>query len=204
MIKIIIGAVLGFVIVVFGVNWILQPNDIKRCQKPNSSDNCDAADAIVAISGGDTRSRANYAIKLYKDGWSDTLIFSGAAMDKSGPSNAAVMKSIAIDAGVPDEKIIVDENSETTQQNALNSNEIFIKRDFKRVILVTSGYHQKRAGLEFTKQADGIAILNAPVATDRDWSPWWWLTINGWWLALSEVIKIIAFYVFGTISWIIK
>ena len=198
LIKLIITPVIFIVVIIFCISMYLQPNDIGSCEsKPSFGVNCQIVDAIVAVSGGDTVARANQAINLYKNGWSDKLIFSGAAQDKSGPSNAAVMKSLAIEAGVPASNIFIDEYSETTGQNAENTQTIFAENNIKRVILVTSGYHQRRASLEFNKRTGDVVILNNPVLTDKDWSFWWWLTPRGWWLAISEIVKIVFFYTTG-------
>ncbi len=186
------------VAIIFCISMYLQPNDISQCEpKPSFGVNCQIVDAIVAVSGGDTDARANQAINLYKNGWSNKLIFSGAAQDKSGPSNAAVMKALAIAAGVPESNIYIDEYSETTGQNATNSQTIFAQNNIRRVILVTSGYHQRRASLEFNKRTGEVVILNSPVQADSDWSFWWWLTPRGWWLAISEIVKIVIFYIAG-------
>lgn len=198
MIKTLISIILFVTIVILGISIYLQPNDLKKCDKtPDSSSSCQTVDAIVAISGGDTETRANRAIDLYKNGWSNTLIFSGAARDKSGPSNAEVMKKQALDRGVPNSDIYIDEYSETTSQNAHNSQTIFAKYNINRVILVTSGYHQRRASLEFNKRAKNVIILNSPVQLDRDWSFWWWTSSRGWWLVIDETVKIIIFYIVG-------
>jgi len=187
-----------FVGLVIGVSFYLQPDDLKDCGiRPSVEKNCQAVDAIVAISGGDTLSRANQAIDLYQNGWSDKIIFSGAAQDKSGPSNAAVMKAAAQKAGIPDSDIYIDEYSETTKQNAINTQSIFSQNNIKSVILVTSGYHQRRASLEFNKRTSGVSIINHPVLVDQDWSFWWWTNLRGWWLAATELVKIAIFYSTG-------
>ena len=185
--------------IIVGLSLYLQPDDLRNCgKKPGVAANCHTVDAIVAISGGDTKARANEAITLYENGWADTLIFSGAAQDKSGPSNAAVMKTTAINAGVPESAIKLDEYSETTKQNAENSQTIFDKSNIKSIILVTSGYHQRRASLEFSRLTSGVTILNHSTSTDSNWPIWWWLTPTGWFLAMSEISKIIVFYVIGS------
>lgn len=178
---------------IVGLSIYLQPDDLKNCNdKISAQVPCQVVDAIVAVSGGDTNARTDEAIHLYKNGWADTLIFSGAAQDKTGPSNAAVMQSRAIDAGVPGSAILLDEYSSTTKQNAENMQTIFEKRNIKSIILVTSGYHQRRASLEFTKRTKDITIVNHPVANDQDWSFWWFTTPRGWMLAISELFKIIV------------
>jgi len=188
------------VVLIVSISIYLQPNNFLGCAtKPVEGTACDKADAIVVVSGGDTRARTDAGIELYKNGWADALVLSGAAFDKSGPSNAATMERQALEAGVPQSAIYIDEDAANTQQNAENTQSIFKSNDFTDVILVTSGYHQRRASLEFNKNAEGIAVRNYPVVNDKDWSWFWWLTPRGWWLAGGEVAKIIAFH-FGVSS----
>ena len=198
--KWLIGVVVLLVALIVGLSIYLQPNNFIGCgDKPIADTQCDKADAIVVVSGGDTEARTAAGISLYKNGWADYLVLSGAAYDKSGPSNAAAMKLQAEDAGVPAEAILIDEDAVNTQQNAENTQSIFEENKFEDVILVTSGYHQRRASLEFNKGAETVTIRNYPVLSDDDWSWYWWVTPRGWWLAGGEVVKIIAFY-FGVSS----
>jgi uncharacterized SAM-binding protein YcdF (DUF218 family) len=180
---------------IFGIGIYLQPNNLSGCNGQISQvAPCQPVDAIIVVSGGDTNARTDKAIELYKDGWSNKLIFSGAAEDKLGPSNAAVMEKRAETAGIPKSMIYVDESSETTHQNAANVQTILTYHNIHSVILVTSGYHQRRANLEFSKLVPNISIKNDPVANDRDWSIWWWTGPRGWTLAVTELFKIILFY----------
>lgn len=185
---------------IVGISIYLQPNSFMGCgERPADDTQCAPADAIVVVSGGNTIARTNAGIDLYNRGWADYLVLSGAAQDKTGISNAAAMKLQAQQAGVPEYAILIDEDSANTQQNAENAQSIFKERDFHDVILVTSGYHQRRASLEFNKQTDNVSIRNYPVVNDGDWDWYWWVTPRGWWLAGGEVAKIIAFY-FGVSS----
>lgn len=187
------------VLLIVSLSIYLQPNSFIGCAStPIEETSCDKADAIVVVSGGDTAARTQAGIELYKNGWADALVLSGAAQDKSGPSNAEAMQLQAVNAGVPESAIYIDEEAANTQQNAENTQSIFKQHDFEDVILVTSGYHQRRASLEFNKRADGITIRNYPVVNDEDWSWFWWLTPRGWWLAGGEVVKIVAFHVGAT------
>ena len=189
-------------LVIIGITLIsvyLTPDDLMNCEDVSNTDTaCMEADAIVVISGGNTSARTDEAIRLYKAGWANTLIVSGAAADTSGPSNAEVMKLQAIEAGVPEEAILVESFAQTTKQNAERTKELLVSAagaNMNRVILVTSPYHQRRANLEFFALAgDGITIINNPASNDPDWSPLWWATPRGWWLAVSELVKIGAFY----------
>lgn len=179
-----------------GIGAYLGPDGLSDCESyPTTEPDCGAVDAIVAISGGDTSARTAKAIEMYKQDWAPLLVFSGAAADKSGPSNAEAMKRQAIDAGVPVEDILIEETSETTKENADNAVDLFDKNKINSVILVTSAYHQRRAGLEFGRRAGmDIKLVNHPVKSDKQWNEWWWTTPHGWYLAISEFAKIIAFY----------
>jgi uncharacterized SAM-binding protein YcdF (DUF218 family) len=188
------------VLVILGISVYLQPNDFLGCnERPVSQGTeCRAADAIVVVSGG---ARTDVGIALYQRGWGDYLVLSGAAQDKTGPSNAAVMRQRALASGVPDSHILIDEFAETTTENARNSQSIFKQEGFSSVILVTSGYHQRRATLEFGRLAGSAQVRNWPVLSDQDWSfALWWLTPRGWWLAGGDLIRIGAFYLEGPSS----
>jgi len=197
---VIFGALLAAAIIILGIGTYLAPDGLDHCDAtPSGKADCRKVDAIVAISGGDTTARTAQAIDLYEKGWADVLVFSGAAADKAGPSNAEAMKRQALSAGVADSKIIIDETSETTKQNAANTASLFADHDISSVILVTSAYHQRRAGLEFAQRAGmKVAIINHPVTADNQWSPWWWTTPTGWYLATSELFKIVVFYAGGS------
>jgi len=188
--------------IIAGLSLYLQPNSFVGCQEVPiaGSSQCEKADAVVVVSGGDTNARTDEGIRLLKNGWADSIIFSGAAQDKSGPSNAAAMRLRALNSGVSQDAIYVEEDSATTEENALNTRTIFSDNDFKKIILVTSGYHQRRSGLEFDKSNPGIIVLNHPLMNDKDWSVFWWLTPRGWWLAGGEIAKIGAFYGQGAVK----
>lgn len=190
-----IGAAGALIVALIGV--YLSPDDLQKCNAaPSSKIGCEKVDAIVAVSGGNTPLRTEEAINLYKNGWSDYLIFSGAAKDTSGPSNAAVMRKQAIDDGVPSGAIFVEGSSKTTHQNAEFVDTIFKNNNIDSVIVVTSPYHQRRAGVEFRHRLGTDAtVFNHPAANDPDWPWYWWATPRGWWLAGGEVVKITAAYV---------
>lgn len=195
--KVVISLLVAFVVTVVGITWYLGPDDLQNCAlQPGTKQGCAKADAIVAVSGGDTAARTREAIKLYKAGWAPKLVFSGAAQDKSGPSNAEVMKREAQAAGVQNSDIIIESHSETTKQNAEKTQSIFTKNNISSIIVVTSAYHQRRAGLEFALlSGDRMNVRNHPVNTDNQWSAWWWLTPGGWFLAIGELVKIIGTYI---------
>ncbi len=181
-----VGAAIALI---WGVQNYLNIDDLQNCSQPDVTvAACAPADAIVAISGGDTQARASEAIKLYQAGWAPTLVFSGAAFDTTGPSNAQAMRTQAVKDGVPESAIVIDSAAIDTVANARNTSKLLLNA--KRIVLVTSPYHQHRASLEFQKFfGDSVTIVNHPTSTDRLWPSFWWTTLSGWWLALSECVK---------------
>lgn len=197
--KLILSSVLFVVVAIVGISLFLTPDNLLKCDEtPSADEGCQQVDAIIAVSGGDTTARTQRAIDLYMNGWADQLIFSGAASDKSGPSNAEVMRTQALDQSVPASAIQIEELSETTRENAENTEDILHDSDIDSAILVTSRYHMKRALLEFRERAPDITFRASPTSADNQWSSLWWATPYGWYLALSELVKIVIFYLGGS------
>jgi uncharacterized SAM-binding protein YcdF (DUF218 family) len=177
-----VGGLLGLLFI--GLPYYLAPQD--KLVK---------ADAIVAISGGETTSRTLGAVKLYDEGYAPTLIFSGAAQDPTSVSNAAAMRNIALSEGVPSSSILIEEDSVDTYENAQNTARIIKSKGITSIILVTSPYHQRRASIEF-KRALGKSIKIIDHSTsDENWrrSAWWKnnYSLN---LTLSEFQKVVFLY----------
>ncbi|PID32982.1 hypothetical protein CR969_03210, partial [Candidatus Saccharibacteria bacterium] len=179
---------------IVGISFYLSPDDLAKCDAgPTVFGKCRTAKAIVVISGGDTDARTDEAIRLYKDGWAKYLVVS------TGLSNAAAMRQRAMSRGVPENAILMDEYSETTKQNASKVKQILDKKGIDDIILVTSGYHMRRASLEFSSNLDPkITVRSHPVGSDKHWGIMWWATPWGWWLSGSELVKIGLFYVGGS------
>ncbi|MDP4038518.1 MAG: YdcF family protein [bacterium] len=170
-------------IIFFGLGFYLSPQS-----------NLTRSDAIVVISGGQTTTRAQEGIKLYKEGLAPKLIFSGAALD-DGPSNAAAMRLQAIEEGMPAQDILVDEDSQNTYQNAVNSKLLLESINAKRIILVTSPYHQRRASLTFKKILGGDYTILDHSSADNRWSKSrWYKTPFGYNISMSELRKIFFIY----------
>lgn len=186
----IVGAAIVIAIaIISGINTLLNVDDLKNCAKPvHGNSTCAPADVIIAISGGDTTARTDEAIRLYKDGWAPKLLFSGAALDSESPSNASVMRQRALERVVPAEDIIVEPLAMDTIQNAIRSQSLL--GDVKRIILVTSPYHQRRAAVEFQKMfGDKVTIVSHPTPDDKFWPDNWWMFASCWWMALTETVK---------------
>ena len=177
--------VVGFVLLV-GVGFYLSPQN-----------NPDKADAIVVVSGGQTTSRAEKGIDLYKQGYAPNIIFSGAALD-DGPSNAFAMRDQALASGVPASNIYIDEKSQNTYENAVNSKAILQSLAASKIILVTSPYHQRRANQTFESVLGKDYQLIGVSAFDDRWSKsQWWRRGFPLFISASETWKLIYIGITG-------
>lgn len=155
------------------------------------------ADAIVVVSGGQTTTRAEKGIELYKQGMAREMVFSGAALD-DGPSNATAMRNQAVEAGISSDVILVDTESQNTYQNAVNTKELLELSDARSIILVTSPYHQRRTHDTFANVLGKGYTIQDSSSFDNRWSK------SGWWqntfarrISLSELQKLLYIYVTG-------
>ncbi len=154
------------------------------------SDPLQKADAIIVVSGGDTRGRTLHGIDLFEQKWAPKLIFSGAAADPQSASNAKAMFAIATSRGIATSDIALDEYSRDTKENASGTKSI--AGNYKKIILVTSDYHQRRVFNEFKKEYGAhTTFINSP-AKDKNWGrKTWFLTPYGWWISVTEPIKLL-------------
>ena len=85
--------------------------------------------------------RLDEGIKLYKKGLSSKIIMSGDH-GKEEYDEVNVMKSYAIEKGVPSKDIFMDHAGFSTYESVYRSKEVF---EVKKMIIVTQKYHLYRA-----------------------------------------------------------
>ena len=94
------------------------------------------------------------------------VIISGGSVYEGMQAEAPVVRRFLIDLGVPAGKIIIEDKSRDTTENARYTAKICEKRGFKRPVLVTSASHMKRSVLSFEKA--GVKVTPFP-AGYRTW-----------------------------------
>jgi uncharacterized SAM-binding protein YcdF (DUF218 family) len=101
------------------------------------------------------------ALKLYNKLKLPIILTGGAPEGEQGAGNESqISKRDLIAMQVPEDKIIMDDKSRTTQENAKNSAVILKKMGYKHPILVTSSNHMARSVELFKKE--GIEVLALP------------------------------------------
>jgi uncharacterized SAM-binding protein YcdF (DUF218 family) len=98
----------------------------------------------------DSLLRADLAIDLYSRGCSKSILTLG--WDYRPDSNITLsqsFKNYLISSGIPEEIIIEDKNSRDTVGDAFFSKIILSKKNFKKLIVVTSDWHIERSKIIF-------------------------------------------------------
>ncbi|MDY7013863.1 MAG: YdcF family protein [Cyanobacteriota bacterium] len=149
---------------------------VRSLESRNLPNTLPQADAIVILGGSlrpvspprttvevsEQGDRVLYAAYLYKQKKAPYIIASGGRVQwrGGGPSEALDMANFLTEIGVPRDAILLEPDSLNTYQNAVNTRQILQRRNFKRVLLVTSALHMPRAIAIFKKQ--GVDAIPAP------------------------------------------
>ncbi|MFM7840364.1 MAG: YdcF family protein [Nitrospira sp.] len=121
--------------------------------------------------GGVSLQRTLCGVALFAEGRAPRLVFSGgdAAIFGTGPREAVAMKRVALQAGVPDQAIVLDDRARNTVENARGVTRVLGQGS---VVLVTSASHMLRATALF--RAQGLAVTPAPCAYSvTNWPAFW-------------------------------
>jgi uncharacterized SAM-binding protein YcdF (DUF218 family) len=142
-------------------------------------------DAIVVLGGG-SYERPVRAAELFQEHAAPRILVSGAG---DGRSN----RKLLVSKGVPKEAIELEERSRTTRENALFSIERLRASHARRVILVTSWYHSRRALKCFRHYAPEIEFYSRPAYYGFARSEWGRERLRGY--IRSEYLKLAGYWV---------
>jgi len=142
------------------------------------------ADAIIVLSDDNVAGdRANRAAELYKARWAPVIVASGRML-RSYASVSELMDHDLIQHGVPASAIVIfHHNAQNTLAEAKALRMVVGQNRWRRVIIVTSSYHTRRARYIFRRVLPPDVEIEMAPATDSDYDP------NNWW-EQRESVKI--------------
>lgn len=124
-----------------------------------TDDRAALASGIPSYNGASERMHA--AFEIVREKQAKHVIFSGGTMYPESPSEARLLLQQLERWGVDTSAVVLEETSRNTRENAALSAPLLRERGAKRVLLVTSAFHMKRAVACF--EAAGIAVDAYPV-----------------------------------------
>jgi uncharacterized SAM-binding protein YcdF (DUF218 family) len=143
------------------------------------------ADVIIILSSG--TDRVEEGVTLYKLGYANKILFSG--------DGSQGMESQAESLGVPESRIVMEDKSRSTFENAKYSATIMQTQRFNSAIVVTSPYQTRRASIIFANFSKGwnwtICSVPFPPSTATNW----WKDRNTKSAVISEYMKLALHYV---------
>lgn len=146
-----------FITAVIGVNLYVVLSSKNHIIVSSNIEEIENIDCIVVLGAGIwgdepspmLKDRLDVAIDLYKKGVAPKIIMSGDH-GKENYDEVNIMKSYAINAGIPSEDIFMDHAGFSTYETIYRTKEIF---KAKKIIIVTQKYHLYR-GLYISKKLD--------------------------------------------------
>ncbi len=120
----------------------------------------------AGVPSGATYERIVAAVGMFRQGGAKFFVVQGAAHIPGDPTDAEIMKNIALEKGVPAEKILVDYNSRTTAEHPPQLKAL-LPENVERIGIVTSALHMPRAIVVFQKSFPNKSIIPLPVSFRR-------------------------------------
>jgi len=132
------------------------------------ADGAQPADAIVllgtmvypgGVAGPALERRAEHAAALYRRGLAPRVICSGA-VNGNPPAEAVVACDRLAELGVPREALLLEEQSHSTEENAVDTARLMRAHGWRTAVLDSDGFHLYRATVMFEHQ--GLVVYPSP------------------------------------------
>jgi len=129
------------------------------------------ADVAVVLGAGTSngelspvfRERINHSINLLKKGTVDYILLTGGIGEGEKVSDSSVGKQYALENGVTEHQILLEEESRITIRNICNAKKIMDENNLKSALIISDPYHMKRA-MKMCEKI-GIEALPSPTPT---------------------------------------
>lgn len=152
--------------------------------------------------------RVPYAVAEYKNGRVDKIIISGGDRVINGTvmNEAEYLKAAALEMGVEESDIIVENRAQTTLENLQFSREIIKSQGMIEtninVGIVTTAFHMRRSLMMARRifAKDDVNIIPLPGQDNSTRRDTWYKTEKGRNIAIDELKKIIWYVNQGTID----
>jgi uncharacterized SAM-binding protein YcdF (DUF218 family) len=161
--RIIAGALIGVIAL-----WMMSAASVMIW---GARDKARESDAIVVLGAAQyvgrpspvLRARLDHALDLWQRGLAPTLIFTGGMGVGDTTSEAAVSRNYALQHGVPDTAILMENEGRTTRESLAAVSAIMHGRQMRTAILVSDPFHMLR--LRILSSQYGVDAYTSPTKT---------------------------------------
>jgi len=144
-----IGLILFTLFILLGVAAFLFPGKFLCVESgPVKAD-------VVVVLGGGSHDRPERAAELFKERAAPRILVSGLG-------DCKINRRLLVEAGVPARVIQMEDQSRTTRENAVFGVRLLRRANARRVIIVTSWYHSRRALACFEHYGPEIQFYSRP------------------------------------------
>jgi uncharacterized SAM-binding protein YcdF (DUF218 family) len=185
---------LAFVVVVFVLPhqfWLM-----KTARFLIATDKLEKCDVIVALAYPRDM-RVRHAVRLYQQGYGNYVAFNFGVGPRTHVQNIfnnepkdsprSIAKGFASDSGVSPDRIITQEDTTGTYEEAVQLKSLMRQRGFRSALIVTSELHTRRAAMVFHKafRGENVRLLFYGVSSEEEK-----MSLDRWWTREDELIYI--------------
>jgi len=164
----------------------LSDDDIQKIVYGNVSDNGEST--VYGLVFGNSmllKERVSTAVEAYKAGRIKKIIFSGGSNGISNQNNDTIpeaikMKNIAIEHGIKEEDILIEDQSSNSFENVENSFALISPENITSIAIITSEFHLKRSMAIIQKQNPNLEVIMIPSKDGFSDSNNWFISGNTW------------------------
>ena len=136
--------------------------------------NAEESDVIIVLGSGLRRNgqpgdalyrRSVWASQLYQQGIAPVIICTGGVGVNQTRSEASGCRDVLRSRGVPAEAIYLDEQSRSTEENAIFARQIMDENGWDDAVIVTDSFHMLRANWIF----DTVGVDHTYSPVPREW-----------------------------------
>jgi uncharacterized SAM-binding protein YcdF (DUF218 family) len=144
------------------------------------ADHAARADVIVILGGGTeadgtaspaTTRRVEHGAALYQRGLAPWVLCTGGYTENHPQSEARACADLAQREGVPAAAILMEENSTSTEENAIETRKVMAAYHLNTALVVSDNFHLYRAEMLF--HVYGITTFMSPAQVTAGPLEWW-------------------------------
>jgi len=151
------------------------------------------SDAIIVLSG-DKGERVEKAAELYHQGYGKYFVISGG-ITYNDVTAAQLMKDHALQLGIPEKAIVLEDRADSTYENAEFTRQIIKSYPIHSAIVVSSNFHMKRVKMIFDRdfKSSKIKLYYASAEDPHFDETRWWSNNKSIMITITEYLKMTGY-----------